>query len=486
MPESTAGMLNTPPCVGDWHSRGKIVTITQRGNQLVLEMGSDAPILCLTSMNEAGQSTWPMKWAAFRSNASSMDPKDALYLVELPASNSPKLLVRRPVGDGVIEFTRSGAEARKSKSRSKGRCSRSTSPKRGEGFLPGDWNCPKCGDHQFARNLSCRSCGTSKPGLGGGAAEPRNGGSREALVNQIKRGQRESKAFKERWWDWCDRYGHGFYDPVRHETRFMEDFLDSERRGGRRSRSGSRSYSGSRSRSRSRTRSRRRRRRKHKRGHRHKKRRRSHHRTRKQGKKRKRSSSRTSSSSEAPEEDSAVKKAQSALADAEKNLEKIQQAAETETSDVLQKEEEKEREEVTRITEQVRNDAEKDLSNRLREAEEKLLEERAARLREAEQRLDKAIATRLKEAEKKLRREADVRIEEMRRAAEDSARDEVKKAEQRFQADAASKVDEAKAQLATAKERVKTLKAAGDKGTASDADTNSGSSSDSSSGSESE
>eukprot|EP00929_Paragymnodinium_shiwhaense_P093012 TRINITY_DN5304_c0_g1_i1.p1 TRINITY_DN5304_c0_g1~~TRINITY_DN5304_c0_g1_i1.p1 ORF type:complete len:393 (-),score=78.63 TRINITY_DN5304_c0_g1_i1:102-1280(-) len=28
---------------------------------------------------------------------------------------------------------------------------------------PGDWRCPKCRDHQFARNTTCRRCGESKP-----------------------------------------------------------------------------------------------------------------------------------------------------------------------------------------------------------------------------------------------------------------------------------------------------------------------------------
>mmetsp|Transcript_106594 Transcript_106594/g.340063 ORF Transcript_106594/g.340063 Transcript_106594/m.340063 type:complete len:181 (-) Transcript_106594:53-595(-) len=35
-------------------------------------------------------------------------------------------------------------------------------------MLPGDWACPGCGDHQFARNTECRKCGTSNPGDGGG------------------------------------------------------------------------------------------------------------------------------------------------------------------------------------------------------------------------------------------------------------------------------------------------------------------------------
>lgn len=29
-------------------------------------------------------------------------------------------------------------------------------------MLPGDWECPRCGDHQFSRNWSCRNCGGMK------------------------------------------------------------------------------------------------------------------------------------------------------------------------------------------------------------------------------------------------------------------------------------------------------------------------------------
>merc|ERR1719410_1794803 len=29
--------------------------------------------------------------------------------------------------------------------------------------LPGDWTCHSCGDHQFARNRTCRSCGSMRP-----------------------------------------------------------------------------------------------------------------------------------------------------------------------------------------------------------------------------------------------------------------------------------------------------------------------------------
>jgi len=50
----------------------------------------------------------------------------------------------------------------------------------GKGMQPGDWNCPGCGDHQFARNTECRKCQTPNPGGGGasfGGANNPNAGS---------------------------------------------------------------------------------------------------------------------------------------------------------------------------------------------------------------------------------------------------------------------------------------------------------------------
>lgn len=29
----------------------------------------------------------------------------------------------------------------------------------------GDWDCPECGDLQFARNVNCRKCGKARPGV---------------------------------------------------------------------------------------------------------------------------------------------------------------------------------------------------------------------------------------------------------------------------------------------------------------------------------
>merc|ERR1719491_386057 len=45
------------------------------------------------------------------------------------------------------------------------------------GMKPGDWLCPGCGDHQFSRNETCRKCGHAKPaGVGAGMMAVGGGG----------------------------------------------------------------------------------------------------------------------------------------------------------------------------------------------------------------------------------------------------------------------------------------------------------------------
>jgi len=46
---------------------------------------------------------------------------------------------------------------------------------------PGDWNCPGCGDHQFARNTECRKCGGPRPAGGGGVMGGKGGGKGAAV-----------------------------------------------------------------------------------------------------------------------------------------------------------------------------------------------------------------------------------------------------------------------------------------------------------------
>jgi len=43
------------------------------------------------------------------------------------------------------------------------------------GMRIGDWNCPNCGDHQFAKNESCRRCQTQRPANGEGVCGLKDG-----------------------------------------------------------------------------------------------------------------------------------------------------------------------------------------------------------------------------------------------------------------------------------------------------------------------
>jgi predicted RNA-binding Zn-ribbon protein involved in translation (DUF1610 family) len=38
---------------------------------------------------------------------------------------------------------------------------------------PGDWDCEKCNDFQFARNSHCRKCGSPRPGTDGEVQKPK-------------------------------------------------------------------------------------------------------------------------------------------------------------------------------------------------------------------------------------------------------------------------------------------------------------------------
>ena len=65
-------------------------------------------------------------------------------------------------GKGGKKGSSDGGKGQKGKTDSDGKGGQG---KRG-GFgqwLPGDWACPSCGDHQFAKNEYCRGCGTRKP-----------------------------------------------------------------------------------------------------------------------------------------------------------------------------------------------------------------------------------------------------------------------------------------------------------------------------------
>eukprot|EP00434_Breviolum_minutum_P006806 symbB.v1.2.006000.t1/scaffold338.1/size227548/2 len=69
----------------------------------------------------------------------------------------------------IIELVKRSRSPSRRRSRSRGNRGRGRSRSRGRGNTrpneqrAGDWECPKCGFYNFARNNECRGCGASKP-----------------------------------------------------------------------------------------------------------------------------------------------------------------------------------------------------------------------------------------------------------------------------------------------------------------------------------
>lgn len=106
--ESTiAPSRQPPPCAGEWCSGAKTMRIFESGGRLVVDMGPLTPTLVLVAMT-ADSDAWPKQWSAVRKSSSGRAPdtRRALYILELPALASETLLVKRPVGEGQIEFVR--------------------------------------------------------------------------------------------------------------------------------------------------------------------------------------------------------------------------------------------------------------------------------------------------------------------------------------------------------------------------------------------
>jgi predicted RNA-binding Zn-ribbon protein involved in translation (DUF1610 family) len=99
-----------------------------------------------------------------------------------------------------------------------------------EGGAKGDWECPACGDKQFARNLKCRKCGAPRPGgTTGDDAMDHEANLKEAYISAVKVYQRESDETQEIWWWFCDIQGYKErYDPRRKDLEFLKDFVLSQ------------------------------------------------------------------------------------------------------------------------------------------------------------------------------------------------------------------------------------------------------------------
>lgn len=446
-------------CSGEWMSKGRLVTICAGvcGGPLTLQMGPDTPTLeVLPDGGDSGVEVWPMKWHAVRPGGS---PEDALYILELPTPSSKRMQVRRPVGDNVIEFVRPGVE-------------NSQLP---PATLPAAAAVVAAPGGGALAIVTQSSAPERSPPRGGGGSVRRDVRAlrqalrkgRDALVVSIKQGQREDPEFKTRWWEYCDRRGNGFYDPMRHDGRFLEEFvsliLKDSKGGASRSGSRSRSYSDSRSKSRSKNKSPRRRKRRMRR----RKRRggsrggggRRGGRRKEGGKKRKRSRSGSASCSASPSRSKELADAERARDEAERDLAK---ATADLSSDALAREEERRQAaEIERAVAAARDQGERELQSRLKEADSKLRDEKVSRLKEAEQRLDKAIEQRLEEAIRVLRKDTDKRLEDVAKKLKEAGKQEIERKKSSTRGEATEAVEKAKTRLKAAKARLANLEKPG-------------------------
>lgn len=216
--------------------------------------------------------------------------------------------------------------------------------------------------------------------------------SKESLADLVKRGQRESKGFKERWWDFCDKYGKGFYDPHRHEQRLLQDFmrLEEKRANGSYSSSSSRSAS---SRSRSRRRRRRHGRRDRRRHHHRRRKRRRRTRSRRRSPTSRSSGSESYSSSKRSKDEESPKKSDEKEAEAKvKAADKDLEQAKHVIKSAIAEEEKRLKAQADEEIAAVQAEVDQEVAAQIKQVEEKLSVDKASRMTEAKERLDQALA----------------------------------------------------------------------------------------------
>jgi len=109
--ETAKELQGQPPCVGEWCNGEKMMRIVENSGRLVVDMGPLTPKLALVTVASDEVQTWPRRWTAIRKCSGNKAPpplecSKPLYILELPSAASPMLLVKRPVGEGQVEFVR--------------------------------------------------------------------------------------------------------------------------------------------------------------------------------------------------------------------------------------------------------------------------------------------------------------------------------------------------------------------------------------------
>jgi len=94
-------------CLGEWSGRGKTIKIRSGdAGDFLVDMGPNVPTLML--VDTSGGGGWPKKWAVVRRPDGKGGQQNTVYTFELPSPSSRHLLVKKPSGDGVVEFDRVG------------------------------------------------------------------------------------------------------------------------------------------------------------------------------------------------------------------------------------------------------------------------------------------------------------------------------------------------------------------------------------------
>lgn len=76
-------------------------------------------------------------------------------------------------------------------------------------FGPNDWNCPMCGNVNWAKRTKCNICNTTKPGYNeGGAREGRAGGYKELDEAEIEETKRRRREIEEDDGEMYDEFGY--------------------------------------------------------------------------------------------------------------------------------------------------------------------------------------------------------------------------------------------------------------------------------------
>lgn len=97
-------------CLGEWNGRGKTIRISKSADgEMLVDMGPGVPALTLVRQEETEEASasWPMTWAVVHR---SVTTPGTVYIFELASRDASSLFVKKPSGEGIVEFERVSAD----------------------------------------------------------------------------------------------------------------------------------------------------------------------------------------------------------------------------------------------------------------------------------------------------------------------------------------------------------------------------------------